>query len=658
MQKPQVAVREFKKPKNMRACPTVRFTHNSEGVLAFNCDGEVVLWDSESTELLKTAHLPKGHYFPDAWMSPDRRVAAVAGNEATYFIDAATLQATAALPFQASDLSWNHNGEFVAAVKSDRETSGEEVCVFRTSDRKKIAAFELPKYANSPQFWGDTNELIFSGPAAISTWNSRQKQIVKRAKFVDDVWQVGWSADGKTYVYRKGSKLAFLDAKDWRSHKLAAPEKADHFALSPDGKRLAMTVGNTVVIWDLVENQVWLKWKRPNYGEAISVDFSHDGRQLACTPDHEVQVLDFRAGAKDQVIELPKPKKGEIQCLNMVGPDERMDQDGWDALNPLTIKCDACKTVDLNSVANPYVLTRKIESPVDFAPAVAGNLLVRDSMKRVLELVVPGQCKFHPTIHRKTKQPTPWLLAIPQHIQTTATPKGKTCSKCGEPLDWEKEEQTENPCSAKDVFKSRNLRWEEHEHYLYFSVRLETLVRKLGLRGMVRSYDCKQEPTAEDFAWVEEKLSLLNRAGARSSTTSKSASVENWFKDYLANNARKNLPAQDFAAVEKKHRVKLPESYKQFITIVGPKAFRDIDGEDGFRARVVPPKKLEFSECCERGEEDQVFQGVMFATTDHGDAFYFDLSRKCEVRKHDHEVDSYEPYAKNFAECIKRFAGA
>ena len=217
-------------------------------------------------------------------------------------------------------------------------------------------------------------------------------------------------------------------------------------------------------------------------------------------------------------------------------------------------------------------------------------------------------------------------------------------------------EATSNPISKHEVFKARNWWGRGDRRNLYFSVRLESLVKKLGLRGMVRSYDCKQEPTPADLAWTEEKLSLLNRAGTRSSTSSKSASAASWFEDYLAKNARKNLPSQDFAAVEKKHRVKLPECYKKFITLVGPKAFKDIDGEEGFRARVLPPKKLEFAECGERGEEDQVFQGVMFATTDHGDAFYFDLSRKCEVRKHDHEVDCYEPYAKNFAECIKRFA--
>jgi hypothetical protein len=331
----------------------------------------------------------------------------------------------------------------------------------------------------------------------------------------------------------------------------------------------------------------------------------------------------------------------------MVGPDDRMDQDGWTPLNPLVVKCDACKTVDLNSVSTPYVLTRKIESPVDMAPAVAGNLLVRDSMKRVLDLVAPGQCKFYPTTHRKTKQPTAWLLAVPQHIQTTATPRGEKCSKCGEPAEWDTEEATESPCSTQDVFKSRNLRWKAHEHYLYFSVRLETLVKKLGLRGMVRSDSCKQVPTTEDLSWVEEKLSLLKQADSKSAGTGKSDTVKDWFKDYLKKNTKKKPVVHDFAAFEKKHSVKLPESYKEFLAAVGTKAFKDIDGEEGFCAHILPPKKLEFEDCCEQGEDEEAtFKGVMFATTDHGDAFYFDVSRKAadyEVRKHDHEIGSYEP---------------
>jgi hypothetical protein len=49
----------------------------------------------------------------------------------------------------------------------------------------------------------------------------------------------------------------------------------------------------------------------------------------------------------------------------------------------------------------------------------------------------------------------------------------------------------------------------------------------------------------------------------------------------------------------------------------------------------------------------------MFGATDHGDVFYFAISaggHDYEVRKHDHELGSYEPYTKNFAAAIKRFA--
>ncbi len=62
-------------------------------------------------------------------------------------------------------------------------------------------------------------------------------------------------------------------------------------------------------------------------------------------------------------------------------------------------------------------------------------------------------------------------------------------------------------------------------------------------------------------------------------------------------------------------------------------------------------------------DEEEFFDGVAFASTDHGDELCFDFAGKSkgndyEVHKYDHESDSFEPYARNFAECIKRFAGA
>jgi hypothetical protein len=107
--------------------------------------------------------------------------------------------------------------------------------------------------------------------------------------------------------------------------------------------------------------------------------------------------------------------------------------------------------------------------------------------------------------------------------------------------------------------------------------------------------------------------------------------------------------------------VKLPEAYQRFVSVVGTKTFKDLDGEEEFNAHILPPTKLEVETCLERGDdEENKFKGLLFAVTDHGDAFYFDASHgnDYEVRKYDHELGSYEPYAKNFAEAIKRFAGA
>ena len=103
------------------------------------------------------------------------------------------------------------------------------------------------------------------------------------------------------------------------------------------------------------------------------------------------------------------------QCVEMVGPDQRMDHENFGpSLNPLPAKCSHCKMPDLDHVPQPYLLGRGTTSPADMAPADAGNLLVRESAKRVLETVAPGDCHFYPTVHSKTREPTPWFLAVPR----------------------------------------------------------------------------------------------------------------------------------------------------------------------------------------------------------------------------------------------------
>ena len=75
------------------------------------------------------------------------------------------------------------------------------------------------------------------------------------------------------------------------------------------------------------------------------------------------------------------------------------------------------------------------------------------------------------------------------------------------------------------------------------------------------------------------------------------------------------------------------------------------------------PKKVDFK-MFRRGKmpefvgEAAEVDGVLFATTDFGDSFVFDVSVKNSdypVYWYKHEESLLEPYAPNFAECIKRF---
>jgi len=175
---------------------------------------------------------------------------------------------------------------------------------------------------------------------------------------------------------------------------------------------------------------------------------------------------------------------------------------------------------DLDYVPQPYLLGRGITSPADIAPADAGNFLVRESAKRVLETVAPGDCQFYPTMHSKTREATPWFLAVPQHMQNLATPPENIvrCPECGEPWSFQSSSQP-NPVAAHDVLKSRNWYsfdgpfkgWDQKRPKVqsrssYFSVRLEKLIKKLGMRGLVRFYKCKEQPSREDLAWIDEKV--------------------------------------------------------------------------------------------------------------------------------------------------------
>jgi hypothetical protein len=237
---------------------------------------------------------------------------------------------------------------------------------------------------------------------------------------------------------------------------------------------------------------------------------------------------------------------------------------------------------------------------------------------------------------------------------------------------------------------------------VFFSMRMYQLLKKAKVKGqLVLSYSYKfVTPTEEDMAWADEKLQILaaeglveggggsaGKAGAAkgvkaAASAGKSQSVKGagaktktkvpaaagagrWLKQYLAKNApKKKPPRADFAAVEKKHKVSLPQAYKDFIAAVGARSFDDVMEVEGFKAKVLPPGKLGFrgyrrGKVKDLDEDSARIDGVQFADTDHGDVFVFDVSGHnggdYPVYWYDHEQNSYEPFAPDFAACVRRF---
>jgi hypothetical protein len=373
--------------------------------------------------------------------------------------------------------------------------------------------------------------------------------------------------------------------------------------------------------------------------------------------------------------------------------------------NALPVKCGTCRFPDIDFVPSPYLLVRGLESSKEFVPTNLGNVVVRERVRRVLEAVAPGEVRFVPTAGAKTKQPASWWLAVPVtrvrlHDVKASVPR---CPDCGEPKvahpgshfvplakppgpiavemfkdeawgssektteDWDWSPGQPRGPLGRPPWTRRSL-----SRDLWMSVRLEALLKRLKVVGVQRSIAYKEKPSPADLQWVDRQIAALAGKGlAAPPAVDAGAGAGQWFDQYLRKAAKKKPAAVDFEAFEMDHGVTLPASYKQFITAVGRKTFRDVDDEEGFDVTVLPPAKLELSgewviDAGDLDEESAQVKPLMFGRTDHGDCFVFDLAAKgvdkskgaeYPVLWYQHEMNMYEPYAPSFAACIKRFVG-
>lgn len=367
-----------------------------------------------------------------------------------------------------------------------------------------------------------------------------------------------------------------------------------------------------------------------------------------------------------------------MRTLKLTGSDNRMDcrEMLYDPLNPLPAACTDCGFPDLDDVPQPYFLVKsRTMSPNELAPAEAGNFFVRERVRHVLEVVVPGELSFYPTCFKGTSEVTPWQLAVPRFQVVTAEvdPKISRCKTCGEPRSAHPGTQYKkwvwNGESDRDTLKSATWgssengwdRWISRD--LFFSVRLLSLLKQIGAKGL--------DPTEkipklddEEASWGDAQIQLLAERGIplHAPGTLSGADAQ-WFREYQKKHAA-DLGSIDWKRIEKEGKVKLPKSYKDFMKSVGPCSFENIDEQEGFDVHILPPEELDF-ESFRAGkvtsEDDEVepVDGVMFASTDHGDCFCFGIRKdrkEFEVFLYNHEMDAFEPYASDFAACVKRFA--
>lgn len=370
--------------------------------------------------------------------------------------------------------------------------------------------------------------------------------------------------------------------------------------------------------------------------------------------------------------------------------DTRMDQKGaWfngDSLNPLPARCLTCGFPDLDFVSQPYFILRAPSmTPAEIGASNYGYLLVKDRMKRIVEYLLPDQCRFFPTTYLKTTEVTPWWLMIPVHFCRTGVvhSKIKRCSICGEPASAHGSEYetgnyyiVESPEKLSgEIYKTTN--WWSAEgrsggpkswihRGTFVSLRFYRLLKELKVVSLYQDGG-ETKPNSDEMNWFKDQVRRLAEAGVPTLPPGVSDSEsKKWFRRFLKQNAGVQTALSEVGELEKVHKIRFPKAYLEFIEKVGSKRFEDIDSEEGLSAEILLPGECDF-ERFRKGrqdfedEESREVDGLVFALTDFGDCFCFDLKKdrkEPSVVVYRHEEESFEPYSENFIECLKRFAAA
>lgn len=367
-----------------------------------------------------------------------------------------------------------------------------------------------------------------------------------------------------------------------------------------------------------------------------------------------------------------------MRCIELTGSDNRMDcQEMFSGpFNTLPTKCNACGFPDLDFLPQPYYLAKsKTMSPQEMAPAENGNFFVRDRIRKVLEQVTPSDIAFFPTCYKGTRDTTPWHLAVPKHKVVTAKVNTSIhrCDVCGEPKSAHPGSQYSewlwsNNDSTHDILKSSTWassefgwdRWVDRS--LYMSVRLFSLLKKMNAKGLDECTCGKAtSPDKDETNWIKTQLNHMPEHGLPLHAPGTVAADDaKWFRQYLKDFANNRVDPVDWKSLEKAVKFKFPKTYKDFIDKSSSRSFKNVDQQEGLTVHLLLPKDLNHTSYRAGAiDTDDSVDGVMFASSDNGDCFCFDVRedrREFEVFHYLHEYGCFDLYAQNFAAFIRRLA--
>ncbi len=221
--------------------------------------------------------------------------------------------------------------------------------------------------------------------------------------------------------------------------------------------------------------------------------------------------------------------KKDIRLSRIVSSDTRMDIIDKlylldTPINTYTSTCPACSFPDINTVPKPYyILRRRIGIPQEIQVADLGNILVSKRVKRIIEILFPGQCIFHKTYTFEEKLLTKWWLAEVVHSEVSAeiSEGVKKCSHCNEPYSSHGTQQkymNYDIVSEYDIVKSKSWfscsekDWKETwiSRDLFLSVRLINLLKKVKAVGIYQDADSNfKKLLKEEKDWIEEALQKI-----------------------------------------------------------------------------------------------------------------------------------------------------